>query len=1066
MPRDREREENGPVDMALDSMTVTELKTLMKDARISWQGCVEKADLVQKILVESNQEMNLKIQTPAQPLDVYIKRGATVFHLKQAIHQKDQLPVHMQRLFLNTPTATISLPDHKTLLSLGITEMSPIKLAVDARGKASAAAKKKAVGDNDSEGKGPPAFRSGSWVLVTGLEKAKQYNGMKGRVLSRGVGEERYAIQVFPSGRRLNIRAANLVPSEPPSATGDGDGRGMSTKSTAATRFRQRKRTLSERKKKKSVKGRIRNMFAVDDPVAAVRFLESNNTLAVAKPALKALLGFLQKVRRKPTDNRARTIRKTSVIHRKFVESVRGAEALLRLAGYENKERPARSVSPRAGGGADSKRRSEQVLYLEYYDEAQLDEIIAAIKESIGRLRNYSAKLSDKADSSSSSSSSGNDLERLLKGAKPGTAGGKALVAQLNAVKIDPKNLLGSLKDALKGFPKLTIIGVDGKEESSAINDFRGGDPEQLGIRDVLQKVDEAVKLSIEAKQREGQREGVASFGYWGEIKPEIKPSGRNGRIIPHGYGVQVDPLGNRHEGCFRDGKPNGYGRYTLAGGTTIDCFYRNGFPEGIGKQFNPVTPRDGTKKDSNLPEQFYTFTGGYRDGGKKNGFGILTGPQGYRYEGEYHDNKEEGLARCVCRGGFELYAGNYRNGVRTGPGVLKQQDVAESVEAKSTAEQAPDSQQPKRSMIQFEALTPTRRKPTKSSTISIYEGDFKAGLPHGFGVHSSDATATCYEGGFQLGQPHGAGVLTTYDPHKKHNLGKLANIGLEKDLWWSSESGTKPTYSGDDGKKCTVIGNFKHGHPFGYATLIFGGHVSSFRGTAFREPVSAASVKFSEDGMEEVGPEASESLNKTIKEAKDAQAKSRLARSASRKAASKAMISISNHFRDLYGASEDEEEDADWKDRGMKAALQWFQSGSLHDDLLTQSPSGRVSKRRCKVPGVFRASRAKSRGLERENTRRKMGYSGNSDDGNRQKQRARSAVGRLQKRPALPRCVCCNRKLVLGGFECRCKQVFCENHRLPYQHNCNFNIKQEHQERLRKSSAKFKDNRGLEDVI
>jgi len=37
-----------------------------------------------------------------------------------------------------------------------------------------------------------------------------------------------------------------------------------------------------------------------------------------------------------------------------------------------------------------------------------------------------------------------------------------------------------------------------------------------------------------------------------------------------------------------------------------------------------------------------------------------------------------------------------------------------------------------------------------------------------------------------------------------------------------------------------------------------------------------------------------------------------------------------------------------------------------------------------------------------------------------------------------------CNVKLKLSDMPCRCKYIYCSKHRLPEQHNCSFNFKNE----------------------
>jgi predicted nucleic acid binding AN1-type Zn finger protein len=40
-----------------------------------------------------------------------------------------------------------------------------------------------------------------------------------------------------------------------------------------------------------------------------------------------------------------------------------------------------------------------------------------------------------------------------------------------------------------------------------------------------------------------------------------------------------------------------------------------------------------------------------------------------------------------------------------------------------------------------------------------------------------------------------------------------------------------------------------------------------------------------------------------------------------------------------------------------------------------------------------------------------------------------------------------CKKKLTLTDMPCRCQQCFCNKHRLPEQHKCNFNFKSENNE-------------------
>lgn len=89
---------------------------------------------------------------------------------------------------------------------------------------------------------------------------------------------------------------------------------------------------------------------------------------------------------------------------------------------------------------------------------------------------------------------------------------------------------------------------------------------------------------------------------------------------------------GDRYEGEYRDGKENGRGVHTYAGGGR--------------------------------------YEGEYRDG-KKSGRGVRTLISGARYEGEYRDGKENGQGEFTSKDGSR-YVGEVRDGKPNGQGTLK----------------------------------------------------------------------------------------------------------------------------------------------------------------------------------------------------------------------------------------------------------------------------------------------------------------------------------------------------------------------------------------------------------
>ncbi|KAG2451080.1 hypothetical protein HYH02_004348 [Chlamydomonas schloesseri] len=50
-------------------------------------------------------------------------------------------------------------------------------------------------------------------------------------------------------------------------------------------------------------------------------------------------------------------------------------------------------------------------------------------------------------------------------------------------------------------------------------------------------------------------------------------------------------------------------------------------------------------------------------------------------------------------------------------------------------------------------------------------------------------------------------------------------------------------------------------------------------------------------------------------------------------------------------------------------------------------------------------------------------------------------------------RCLCCKKKVGLTGFKCKCGDVFCGTHRYAESHNCPFDYKTVHKEKLASSN-------------
>ncbi len=54
-------------------------------------------------------------------------------------------------------------------------------------------------------------------------------------------------------------------------------------------------------------------------------------------------------------------------------------------------------------------------------------------------------------------------------------------------------------------------------------------------------------------------------------------------------------------------------------------------------------------------------------------------------------------------------------------------------------------------------------------------------------------------------------------------------------------------------------------------------------------------------------------------------------------------------------------------------------------------------------------------------------------------------------------RCNICNIKVKIDGWNCKCNKtlLFCNKHRLPFDHNCTFNFKKVHEDKLKIDNIK-----------
>ena len=56
-------------------------------------------------------------------------------------------------------------------------------------------------------------------------------------------------------------------------------------------------------------------------------------------------------------------------------------------------------------------------------------------------------------------------------------------------------------------------------------------------------------------------------------------------------------------------------------------------------------------------------------------------------------------------------------------------------------------------------------------------------------------------------------------------------------------------------------------------------------------------------------------------------------------------------------------------------------------------------------------------------------------------------------------RCACCNTKLGLIYFTCKCGNKYCQKHLNPHSHNCSFNNKESCQKQIEKNNPQMKSS-------
>lgn len=58
-------------------------------------------------------------------------------------------------------------------------------------------------------------------------------------------------------------------------------------------------------------------------------------------------------------------------------------------------------------------------------------------------------------------------------------------------------------------------------------------------------------------------------------------------------------------------------------------------------------------------------------------------------------------------------------------------------------------------------------------------------------------------------------------------------------------------------------------------------------------------------------------------------------------------------------------------------------------------------------------------------------------------------------------RCFTCNKKIKsIIPLQCKCKNYYCNKHKISYEHNCNFDYLKENQDKLKEQNEKIVSNK------
>jgi hypothetical protein len=140
------------------------------------------------------------------------------------------------------------------------------------------------------------------------------------------------------------------------------------------------------------------------------------------------------------------------------------------------------------------------------------------------------------------------------------------------------------------------------------------------------------------------------------KIELEILKRGKNGDIY----------IGN-----YREGLPNGFGKYIFADKSFFEGTFIDGLKQGKGRWIKPVIQIDPVLKTRKILK--YEYEGNYKDS-RKCGYGVFKWPSGSWYEGDFKDDFRDGFGVMHWIDGT-YYEGEWVRGLQHGKGKLQMID-------------------------------------------------------------------------------------------------------------------------------------------------------------------------------------------------------------------------------------------------------------------------------------------------------------------------------------------------------------------------------------------------------